>query len=268
MVGSESSPSEIIRVAVHEYSRMATQLLCAALSQQPRFEVIDIGGKSVAETAAINPHVALVGASGPGDPVIGRIEQLCRIRPEMKAVLLVDQPARELVLEAFRAGARGVFLKSGSVDYLIKCISRVHDGQIWADQNATEFLLEAIREPIPIPVVDAKGHVLLSEREQSIVRGVAEGLTNRGIANQLELSEHTVKNYLFRIFDKLGVSSRVELILYAMAHLQQAQAVHLGAEKDGEKPMISPTCPEEMAREKNSLRTLRVPEGRFSVFKW
>jgi DNA-binding NarL/FixJ family response regulator len=58
-----------------------------------------------------------------------------------------------------------------------------------------------------------------------------EGLTNREIANQLELSEHTVKNYIFRIFDKLGVSSRVELILYAMAHLQLAQAVQLGEEE-------------------------------------
>jgi DNA-binding NarL/FixJ family response regulator len=231
MAGSGPSTAETIRVAVHDNSRMGTQLLCATLSQQPRFEVIDIKGKSVAETAATNPHVALVGASGQGDPVIGWIQQLRRIRPEIKAILLIDQPARQLVLEAFRAGARGVFLKSWSVDFLIKCISSVQDGQIWADQTATEFLLEAIREPIPIPLLDVKGKVLLSGREQSIVRAVAEGLTNRGIADQLELSEHTVKNYIFRIFDKLGVSSRVELILYTMAHLQPAQAVHLRAER-------------------------------------
>ena len=234
MAGFDSAKSDLIRVAVHENSRMATQLLCSALSHHPRFQVIDIAEKSVDETAATNPHVAIVAASGLGDPVIGRILQLRRSRPETKVVLLIDQPARELVLEAFRAGARGVFLKSGSVDFLIKCISSVQDGQIWADQASTEFLLEAIREPLPIPVVDAKGRVLLSEREQSIVRAVAEGLTNRGIANQLELSEHTVKNYIFRIFDKLGVSSRVELILYAMAHLQPARAVGAGPERVAE----------------------------------
>jgi DNA-binding NarL/FixJ family response regulator len=215
--------------------------------------VIDIAEKSVDETAATNPDIALVAASGLGDPVIGRILQLRRSRPETKVVLLIDQPARELVLEAFRAGARGVFLKSGSVDSLIKCISSVQEGQIWADQAATEFLLEAIREPFPIPVVDAKGRVLLSEREQSIVRAVAEGLTNREIANQLELSEHTVKNYIFRIFDKLGVSSRVELILYALAHLQPAHAPW-GTKRVAEDPMTTPTCAEKTGRTK--LRAL------------
>jgi DNA-binding NarL/FixJ family response regulator len=228
MAGSVSSISKLIRVAVHENNRMATQLLCSALSRHPRFEVIDIAEKSVDETAATHPHVALVAANGSGDTVIGRIHELCRSHPETKVVLLIDRHARELVLEAFRAGVRGVFLRSGSVDFLIKCISSVQDGQIWVDQTATEFLLEAIRKPIPIPLVDAKGRVLLSEREQTIVRAVAEGLTNRGIANQLDLSEHTVKNYIFRIFDKLGVSSRVELILYTMSQLQPAQAIRRG----------------------------------------
>jgi DNA-binding NarL/FixJ family response regulator len=249
MAGSRPSISELIRVAVHENSRMATQLLCSALSQHPGFEAIDIAGKSVDETAAANPHVALVAANGLGNAVIGRIQQLRRSRPETKVVLLLDQPARELVLEAFRAGARGVFLKSGSVDFLIKCINSVQDGQIWADQTTTEFLLEALKEPIPIPLVDAKGHVLLSEREQSIVRAVAEGLTNRGIANQLDLSEHTVKNYIFRIFDKLGVSSRVELILYAMSQLQPTRAIHLGAERVAEDPLTPAACTEKTTRE-------------------
>jgi DNA-binding NarL/FixJ family response regulator len=231
---------------------MATQLLCAALSQHPGFDVIDIAAKSVDETAAGKPHVALVAAGGLGDPVIGRIQELRKRGPGIKVVLLIDQPTRELVLEAFRAGARGVFLKSGSVDSLIKCISSVQDGQIWADQITTEFLLEAIKEPIPLPLVDARGRVLLSEREQSIVRAVAEGLTNRGIANQLDLSEHTVKNYIFRIFDKLGVSSRVELILYAMSHLQPAQAIHMGEEMVEERAaenITTATCPKKTTRQ-------------------
>lgn len=230
MAGSGSASSATIRVAVHDISRMATQLLCAALSRQPGLEALDIVSKSVAECAAINPHVALFGTKSVGDSIIDKVQQIRRIQPEIKAVMLIDQPAREVVLEAFRAGARGVFSRSGSVDHLIKCISAVHSGQIWADQTVTEFLLEAIREPIPIPLMDARGNVLLSEREQSVVRGVAEGLTNREIAGRLELSEHTVKNYIFRIFDKLGVSSRVELILYTMAHLKLTHAVRVEME--------------------------------------
>jgi ferredoxin-NADP reductase len=91
MASSGSSASGTIRVAVHDISRMATQLLCAALSQQPRLEVVDIVGKSVAETAATNPHVALAGTSGLGDPVVVRIQQLRRIRPEIKVIILIDQ---------------------------------------------------------------------------------------------------------------------------------------------------------------------------------
>jgi DNA-binding CsgD family transcriptional regulator len=64
-------------------------------------------------------------------------------------------------------------------------------------------------------MIDAKGAILLSRREQEVVRCVAEGLSNREIAQRLGLTEHTVKNYLFRIFDKLGVSKRVEVVLYA-----------------------------------------------------
>ncbi len=75
-------------------------------------------------------------------------------------------------------------------------------------------MLDAFRESEPMKLVDSRGEALLSKREQDVVRCVAEGLSNREIASRLKLTEHTVKNYLFRIFDKLGVSSRVEVVLY------------------------------------------------------
>src|SRR6202022_2436248 len=69
---------------------------------------------------------------------------------------------------------------------------------------------------------DARGALLLSKREQEVVRCVSEGLTNREIASRLKLSGHTVKNYIFKIFDKLGVSTRVELVLYAFSHRESS----------------------------------------------
>lgn len=238
-IDSDISNATMVRIAIDDNSRMATQLLCSALSQQPRFEAIDIAGKSVDEVAEIHPHVALLGINGEwGTANFTRIQQLRKIRPEIKGILILDQPVRKLVLDAFRAGARGVFPRSGSVDSLVKCIRTVQEGQIWADQTVTEYLLEAIRQPIPIPLVDAKGNILLSEREQSVVRAVSEGLTNREIAHQLKLSEHTVKNYIFRIFDKLGVSSRVELILYAMANLQPGQPGHACQQRNRDSPLV------------------------------
>jgi DNA-binding CsgD family transcriptional regulator len=91
----------------------------------------------------------------------------------------------------------------------------VHQGQVWANSAELRFLLEALCESEPAGTIEPGTEAILSKREQDVVRCVAEGLSNREIASRLGLTEHTVKNYLFRIFDKLGVSSRVEVVLYA-----------------------------------------------------
>jgi len=119
------------------------------------------------------------------------------------------------VVEAFRTGARGVFCRSESLMSLARCIQCVSEGQIWANSKELRYLLEALGEALPLRVVNTQGAALLSRREIEVVRCVAEGLSNREIAQRLGLTEHTVKNYLFRIFDKLGVSKRVEVVLYA-----------------------------------------------------
>jgi DNA-binding NarL/FixJ family response regulator len=87
------------------------------------------------------------------------------------------------------------------------------------------YVMEALREPRPLRVFDAEGSALLTEREMAVVRCVADGLTNREVAAELGLSPHTVKNCLFRIFDKVGVSSRIELIYYAMNRTATAARV-------------------------------------------
>ena len=107
----------------------------------------------------------------------------------------------------------------------------MHKGQIWASSNELQFLLEALAEAAPLRVVNAQGINLLTKREGQVVHLVAEGLTNRGISRELNISEHTVKNYLFRIFDKLGVSSRVELTICAFSNQPPASTPlqHLAA---------------------------------------
>ena len=136
--------------------------------------------------------------------------------------MLLDASERTPIIEAFRCGARGVFCRTEPLKLLAKSIRCVHEGQIWASSSELQFLLEAIAEPVPMSFVSANGDALLSTRELDVVRCVAEGLSNREIAQRLTLREHTVKNYLFRIFDKLGVSSRVEVVLYALGSQNQA----------------------------------------------
>jgi DNA-binding CsgD family transcriptional regulator len=116
------------------------------------------------------------------------------------------------VIEAFRAGARGLFSRHESLETLSKCVRRVYEGQIWANTEQVGFAIEALAGSPTVRAVGANGMELLSRRELEVVRCLAEGLSNREIAKRLGLSQHTIKNYLFRVFDKLGVSSRLELL--------------------------------------------------------
>ena len=131
--------------------------------------------------------------------------------------MLLDSARRDFVVEACRIGASGVFGRCEPLKLLPKCVRTVHAGQIWANAEQIEFVFRAFAEAPVTRLVSADGAVLLSAREQQVVRFVAEGLNNREIAARLELSEHTVKNYIFHIFNKLGISSRVELVLYAVS---------------------------------------------------
>jgi DNA-binding NarL/FixJ family response regulator len=130
-----------------------------------------------------------------------------------------------MVFDAFRAGAKGIFCPSKSpFKALCRCVERVHAGQIWAKSSEVAHVLETFCRLAPMRVVNADGMKLLTKREEDVVRLLGDGPQNREIAHELNLSEHTVKNYLSHIFDKLGVS-RVELILYAVSSTKRTQAV-------------------------------------------
>jgi DNA-binding NarL/FixJ family response regulator len=121
------------------------------------------------------------------------------------------------VVTAFRDGARGVFYRSHSLKSLSKCIQTVHRGQIWVCNEDIEHLLKALSQVRPLHMENAKGMPLLTRREEDVVRLVADGLRNREIAHKLKMKEHSVRNYIYRIFEKVGVSNRVELILYVIS---------------------------------------------------
>ena len=141
-------------------------------------------------------------------------DAVSRIYTSVIIVLLLNQTDHESVISAFRSGARGVFSRQRPMNEFLDCIEHVRKGYIWAAKEETEFLLEAFRN-IPAPsVLTASAAPTLTKREFEVVQCAAKGKTNKVIASQLGLSEHTVKNYLFRAFEKLGVSSRVELLFY------------------------------------------------------
>jgi DNA-binding NarL/FixJ family response regulator len=140
--------------------------------------------------------------------------------PKTRVVILLRSARDELVVDAFRGGAKGVFCRAGTWQNLCKCIQSVHKGQVWVNSHQLHCVLEALVNATPLRLVNSEGRRLLTRREDDVVRLVADGLSNRDVAQKLGLTEHTVSNYLFRIYEKLGISSRVELVLYALKHKQ------------------------------------------------
>jgi DNA-binding NarL/FixJ family response regulator len=219
---SISKSGEPIRVFVADGNAMACQLMVRALEQsRERIEVLGSASDPVEILKGLAEHpsdVAIISADLKNGPItgLGVVKQARASYPHTRIIVLVDSPERALVVEGFRAGADGVFSRAEPFEMLCKCIRAVGAGQIWANVNQQRFIIEALAAGAPQPLKGASGANLLTKREEELVRLVAEGLTNREISRELGLTEHTVRNYLFRIFNKLGTSNRLELALYVI----------------------------------------------------
>ncbi len=207
---------------------MQSQLLLRALRRRPEFVISLCELTESAMLDAIESggaQVVVMNAERDGQQDFNIVRQLHLARPELEIIVLLERPDRESVVNAFRSGARGLFCFYDSpFRMLCKCIESVHRGQVWANSEQLQYLLDALTQVPSLRVVDSGGRKLLTPREEQVVALVADGLSNREISRELGLSENTVKKYLFRIFDKLGVSSRVELVLYAVNHGEHRDA--------------------------------------------
>jgi DNA-binding NarL/FixJ family response regulator len=215
---------ERIQVLVADGSRMVSQLLGEAVRRDHRLRLVStvFGSDAFFEASQAKVDVALISANldeNPPGTGFSALRQFRTSHPGIRAVMLLNSSTRTDVLEAFRSGARGVLCRSQSLKVLSRCIRCVHEGQIWVSSEELEFILDALARAASIPIAGTKPSVDLTPREQDVIRSVAGGLTNRQIATRLEISEHTVKNYLLHIFEKLGVSSRVELLLHVVGRL-------------------------------------------------
>ena len=209
-----------VHVLVADSGPLQSQLLTRALRARREFQVsaVALNTSALHDFLDANPvDVALI--AGSRLPDWGLLRWLRITYPKVAPVLLTENDDRELVLNALRAGAKGIFLfMHDPFRMLCKCIQSVSCGEIWINNQQMRYVMDALAEIPTLRVVNSKGRSLLTPREEQVVALVADGLSNREVATELGLSEHTIKKYLLRIFDKVGVSSRVELVLYAMSH--------------------------------------------------
>ena len=198
---------------------MGSQLLAESLDRDSRFEAVALTATAattdiLSEVKARKPTVALISADFESGTKKGlQVARALNAHDRMvHIVVLLEVSAREPVLAAFRCGARGVFCRNSPMAELRTCIERVSQGEIWATSVEAEYLLEALRNAPSCDGIDNDRLGMLSKREIQVAELAAQGYSNKQIAAEFLLSEHTVKNYLARAFEKLGVSSRCELL--------------------------------------------------------
>ena len=213
-----------IDVLIADRDHMAGQLMASALRRcRNQFDVVVVATNSDEAIGSLDihkPHVALVSPDLEDGSQTGFkvLQTLRAAHPETAGIMMLHSVVRDSVIASFRAGARGIFCRADSFKALSKCIRTVHEGKIWASTQELDYILDALTRLKPVQISANGGMALLTPSEQHVVSLVGEGMKNREIAQHLGLAEHTVSNYLYRIFDKLGVSSRLELLLYAMSH--------------------------------------------------
>jgi two-component system, NarL family, nitrate/nitrite response regulator NarL len=204
-------------VLLAEQNLLSIELLSAALRRcQNVFEVVVYSlsaDEAIRKLPEFKPRLALVSISLRDGTTAG-YRVLSHIRehhPSIAAVALLDDSSREHVLEAFRSGARGVVSREQPFRLLAKSLRKVYEGEIWASNDQIGYVFETLNREAKATVRAAPRLDQLTPREKEVVAHVVDGMRNAEIGAKLGLSEHTVRNYIMKVYDKLGVSNRVQL---------------------------------------------------------
>ena len=160
---------------------------------------------------------------------IDAIPQFMRRAPNAKLIVQVSESDENNTVELYRRGVRGVVPRSISPDLLIKCVRKIAAGETWIDNQSVSWVIDAYRAQAA-NLTNPRSQPRLSEEELSIISCITRGMRNKEIAYQIGTTEQVIKNYLRKIYDKLGVSDRLELALYCLHHQilkTEAQAAEL-----------------------------------------
>ena len=209
-----------IRVMIADDDPIVRELLTRVFRRKPKFalvgEAVD-GAEAVKLTAILKPDVLLLDLLMPHLPGMDTLRALTSTTDSVSTILLCSYIGKRQIVEALQLGARGILLKK-SLHSLETCIQAVVDGNYWVEDREVSSVSEIIRELLRTSAAEPKPEraYKLTERELQIISLVTLGESNRAIGNTLSISEETVKRHLANIFDKVGMSTRVELAMFAV----------------------------------------------------
>jgi DNA-binding NarL/FixJ family response regulator len=224
-----SGPEQVgskIRIVVADDHPIFRDGLCRLLALEPDFEIVAQAqdGKQVLDVLQQHePDILLLDLKMPGLDGLATLQKLQTGKHKTRVIVLTASEDKNEFVQAMKLGTSGIVLKQSATELLIKSIRKVHAGEIWLDSHTTaavmrQFATGGEEQPPSVTSTSSRERErsLLSSREREIVALVAQGFKNKEMAEKMFISEQTVKNHLHNIFDKLGVSDRLELALYAI----------------------------------------------------
>lgn len=224
--------SATIRIVIADDHPIVRDGLKKLLLLEDDFEVIGEAsdGREVLEKVRdLDPDVLLLDLRMPNLDGLGALQALQEINNRVRVIVLTASEDKNEFVQAMKMGCSGIVLKQTAPDLIVKSIRKVHSGEIWLDSHTTAAVMRQFSTGFEAIGSNGNGKSRerspLSAREREIVALVAQGYKNKEMAEKMFISEQTVKNHLHNIFDKLGVSDRLELALYAIH-----KGLHLGPE--------------------------------------
>ncbi len=211
-----------IRVLVADDHSVVRMGVKAMLTAEAGFEVVgeaEDGDDAITQTLELDPDILLLDLAMPRLPGLEAMRAIMGRSPRVKIILLTSTISTQQIIEALQIGARGIVEKGSVVGELTKALRTVLSGDYWIGGQRVANLLQALRELMAkAAAVPERKTYGLTPRELEVVNSIVEGCSNKDIAKEFTISEETVKRHLSNIFDKTGVSTRLELALFAIAH--------------------------------------------------
>lgn len=226
-----STESKPIRIVIADDHPIVRDGLRKLLSQEPDFEIVGEAGdgrEALDKLQTLNPDILLLDLRMPMLDGIGTLQALQVAPRPTRVIIITASDDKSEFVRAMKLGCRGILLKQTPPDLIVKSIRKVYAGEIWLDSTTTTAVMESFSSspadssrlpsisPSKAPAPKSRERSPLSTRELEIVQLVAQGYKNKEMAEKMFISEQTVKNHLHNIFDKLSVSDRLELALYAI----------------------------------------------------
>jgi DNA-binding NarL/FixJ family response regulator len=214
-----------IRVLIADGHPIVLEGLRSALAHQPGVQVVgeaSDGMEAIEKAVNLDPDVVLMELKLPRVDGLTVLRSIQTRASRSKVILFSSSESKEEFVEAMKLGCSGILSKDAAVSLIEKSITKVHAGEIWLDSNTTAAVIRQFASPADFPAVHAgngkssRERAQLSQREREIIILIAQGYKNKEIAEKMFITEQTVKNHLHNVFDKLGVSDRLELALYAI----------------------------------------------------